>query len=146
MADLTQIFGGSAQGRAGQPTPGVAGGRQQFGPVPFGFTRALGGRVRNDLTGNLVRNFGLFGQQNQAVAPAPVATPTAPGDPGNVAAAQGRQAAAAEAGDADFTEPQVAGRREALLARRGRGVGLSSLGRGLGGARRVSDLLTTGPV
>lgn len=69
----------------------------------------------------------------------------APGQPGNIRAAAARQDAAAEAGDAGFTQALVAGRREALLARRGKGIGLSSLGRGLGGNRRVADLLTTVP-
>lgn len=54
----------------------------------------------------------------------------APGDPGNRAAADARQAKSAEA-RAGFSDPVAAGRREALLARKAKKTGgLAPLGRG----------------
>ena len=75
--------------------------------------------------------------------PAPAQGGPAPGDPTNLAAAAERQDAAAAAREG-ASDPLVAGRREALLARRGKnkGVGLAPLGRGFAS----TDLLATTPV
>lgn len=66
---------------------------------------------------------------------------TAPGDPTNMSAAAARQDAAAAARDG-MSKPVVAGRREALMARRGQSIGLSPLGRGF----TARNLLSTTPL
>ncbi len=82
-------------------------------------------------------------QQTAAVDPGMPEELMAPGDPGALQAAAARQdAAAAALAAGETTQPLVAGRREALMARRGMGIGLAPLGRGF----TAANLLATTPV
>lgn len=112
----------------------VASSLRGLGVAPSAVTRQ-GGGVDGRFTAEQVARGSLLFSPPPAAPAGPAAAPEA--DPSIVRDAAARQDAADK-----FSQPVVAGRREALLTRRGRGKGLASLGRGFS----ARNALTTVPV